>query len=89
MPTEHSEALVGDVAGRLAPLVSGADLVDRAWWEDARHWSAHQRPIAAEALRRDLRIGAARSRMLVSITRAERSVGQDVPVAMVDQSKSG
>jgi hypothetical protein len=49
------------------------DLIERARQEDARHWAEHQRPISAETLRKQLRIGAARSRMLVSIIRADQS----------------
>lgn len=87
--TGHSEAPVGNAADQPVPVVSDGDLVDRARQEDARHWAAHQRPISAETLRKNLRIGAARSRMLVSIIRAERSADQDAPVAMVGQSKLG
>jgi hypothetical protein len=45
------------------------DLIDRARHEDARHWVDHQRPISAETLRRNLRIGSGRARRLVSIIR--------------------
>jgi hypothetical protein len=73
----HSDAPVGEGAARLVPVVADdGDLVDRARREDARHWAAHHRPISAETLRKNLRIGAARSRMLVSIIRADRSAGQ-------------
>nr|WP_245574066.1 hypothetical protein [Amycolatopsis nigrescens] len=47
------------------------DLLVRARWEDAEHWRRHRRPTSAEALRRRLRIGAARSRALVTVVRAE------------------
>jgi len=57
------------VAGVSVPVVVDSDLVDRARREDACHWAAHQRPISAETLRRNLRIGAARSRILVGIIR--------------------
>ncbi|GAA3439093.1 hypothetical protein [Kutzneria kofuensis] len=87
--TGYSEVPVCGIADRPVPVVSDGDLVDRARQEDARHWAAHQRPISAETLRRNLHIGAARSRMLVSIIRAERFAGQDTPVAMVGQSNSG
>jgi hypothetical protein len=65
----NTEARAGDEAGRLVPVAAGGDLVERARQEDTRHWAAHQRPISAETLRKNLRIGAARSRMLVSIIR--------------------
>ncbi|WP_206313584.1 hypothetical protein [Streptomyces coryli] len=45
-------------------------LLERAVREDARHREAHDRPISAERLRKDLRIGAARSRHLVARVRA-------------------
>lgn len=67
----------------------GGDLLERARLEGARHWAARQRPISAETLRRNLRIGAARSRMLVSIVRAERLASQDTPLTVVDQSELG
>ncbi|MGW6063159.1 DUF2637 domain-containing protein [Streptomyces sp. NPDC055189] len=52
-------------------LAGGDDLLDRARREDARHWAAFQRPISAETLRKRLRVGAARSRMLVAMVRAD------------------
>jgi hypothetical protein len=51
------------------PVVVDGDLADRARREDVRHWATHHRPISAETLRKSLRIGAARSRTLVSIIR--------------------
>jgi hypothetical protein len=47
------------------------DLLDRAREADAHHWDEHRRPISADTLRRKLRIGAARSRLLVAIIRAD------------------
>jgi hypothetical protein len=47
------------------------DLLERAGAADEGHWDQHRRPISADTLRRKLRIGAARSRLLVSITRAD------------------
>lgn len=52
------------------------DLLERARRADAQHWAKHRRPISADTLRRNLRIGAARARLLVSITRAEQFAGQ-------------
>lgn len=46
------------------------DLLERARNADARHWDEHRRPISADTLRRKLRIGTARSRLLVTIFRA-------------------
>ena len=48
-------------------MALGDDLLERARQEDARHWETFQRPISAETLRKRLRIGAARSRMLVTM----------------------
>ncbi|MEU8132127.1 SpdA protein [Streptodolium elevatio] len=48
-------------------------LLRRAREEDARHWAEHRRPISAESLRKQLHIGAARSRLLVAMIRAEAS----------------
>lgn len=47
------------------------DLLERARDADARHWDEHRRPISADTLRRKLRIGTARSRLLVTIIRAD------------------
>ncbi|MGE6738154.1 DUF2637 domain-containing protein, partial [Streptomyces sp. NPDC059900] len=55
------------------PQGCGEDLLDRARREDARHWEAFQRPISAETLRKRLHVGAARSRMLVAMVRADTS----------------
>ncbi|WP_307134301.1 SpdA protein [Streptomyces aurantiacus] len=49
------------------------DLLARARREDADHWELHRRPISAETLRKRLRIGAARSRMLVAAIRGDSS----------------
>jgi hypothetical protein len=48
-------------------------LLDRARQEDAQHREMYQRPISAETLRKRLRVGAARSRMLVAAVRGEHS----------------
>lgn len=48
-------------------------LVERARQEDAQHWVDYQRPISAETLRKRLRIGSARSRMLVSALRTDQA----------------
>jgi hypothetical protein len=68
--TTPFEAL--DVETSTSPVVSD-DLIERARREDARHWAQHQRPISAETLRKQLRIGAVRSRMLVSVIRADQA----------------
>ncbi|WP_159054592.1 hypothetical protein [Streptomyces dysideae] len=55
------------------------DLLERARRENAKHWELHQRPISAETLRKRLRIGAARSRMLVAVIRGDSSPGCSCP----------
>lgn len=49
---------------------AGDPLVGRARQVDARHWELYQRPVSAETLRKELRIGASRSRQLVAAVRA-------------------
>jgi hypothetical protein len=44
---------------------------------DARHRKLHQRPVSAEALRKELRIGASRSRHLTALVRGGRYDGND------------
>ncbi|WP_151478125.1 DUF2637 domain-containing protein [Streptomyces albicerus] len=44
-------------------------LLRRAREVDARHRQLHQRPVSAESLRREMRIGASRSRELVALVR--------------------
>ncbi|MEU6376535.1 SpdA protein [Streptomyces sp. NPDC046909] len=46
------------------------ELLERARQEDARHWEEFRRPISAETLRKRLRVGAARARMLVAVVRS-------------------
>jgi hypothetical protein len=70
--SRSAEAPAGDETDRLVPDAVDGDLIDRARREDARHWATHQRPISAETLRKNLHIGAARSRTLVSIIRHSR-----------------
>jgi hypothetical protein len=60
-------------ATREASRMFDDDLLERARQENARHWAEHRRPISADTLRKRLRVGAARSRMLVSMIRATRS----------------
>ena len=59
-------------ADRTEPVMVDTDLIEQARRADAHHWAAHQRPISAETLRRNLRIGSARSRALISVIRTER-----------------
>lgn len=56
---------------RLPAAAIPEELVERARQVDAAHRAVHQRPISAETLRKQLRIGAGRSRSLVALVRAE------------------
>lgn len=62
----------------VAEPVSAAvvELLEQARELDAEHWTAHQRPISAETLRRELKIGAQRARVLVSQLRNEHASGR-------------
>ncbi|WSJ73222.1 hypothetical protein OG439_27480 [Amycolatopsis sp. NBC_01307] len=51
-----------------------AELLERARYEDQRHRELYQRPVSAESLRKALGVGAERSRALVKLVRAERSI---------------
>jgi hypothetical protein len=67
--SESDAALVGKHSEPTTSMLDDDDLLQRAREEDARHWEAHRRPISADTLRRKLRIGAARSRLLVAMIR--------------------
>jgi hypothetical protein len=67
--SESDAALVDKNSEPTTSTMDEDDLLQRAREEDARHWEAHRRPISADTLRRNLRIGAARSRLLVAIIR--------------------
>jgi hypothetical protein len=58
-------------SSRAASDMVDDDLLQRARDADLRHWDEHRRPISADTLRRKLRIGTARSRLLVAINRAD------------------
>ncbi|GDY33778.1 hypothetical protein [Gandjariella thermophila] len=47
---------------------------------DAEHWERHRRPISAETLRRELRVGSRRARTLARVVRSRR---QPRPAALV------
>jgi hypothetical protein len=55
-------------------------LVERARRADAEHWRRCKRPISAETLRKQLRVGATTSRVLVAVVRSENvpAVGSDL-----------
>ncbi|MGI5192692.1 DUF2637 domain-containing protein [Streptomyces sp. CA-288835] len=52
---------------------SGDPLLARARQVDAHHRELYQRPVSAESLRKELRIGAGRSRKLVALVRTSRN----------------
>lgn len=54
---------------------SNDPLLARAQMVDARHRELYQRPVSAETLRKELRIGAGRSRQLVALVRRSRGNG--------------
>jgi len=95
---QSDRALVSDADTDSAPATSPAsgktsdseacaehDLLERARLADAQHWTKHRRPISADTLRRNLRIGAARARLLVSIIRAEHSADQRAGARLASQ----
>jgi hypothetical protein len=67
--SESDIALAAKQCEQTTSMMDDDDLLERAREEDARHWEAHRRPISADTLRRKLRIGAARSRLLVAMIR--------------------
>jgi hypothetical protein len=62
-------------AGRGGDRVREEPLLERARQVDAQHRELYQRPVSAESLRKELRIGADRSRQLVALVRANRNGG--------------
>ncbi|WP_043829525.1 MULTISPECIES: hypothetical protein [Amycolatopsis] len=62
------------------------ELVERARRADAEHWQRYQRPISAETLRKQLRVGATTSRTLVAVIRPEnapaRMTSAEIEVAL-------
>ncbi|WP_407645445.1 hypothetical protein [Amycolatopsis alkalitolerans] len=77
---EDTDSATSSASGKVGDIEASAEneLLERARRADARHWAKHRRPISADTLRRNLRIGAARARLLVSIIRAEQSAGQNM-----------
>jgi hypothetical protein len=72
-PAGHLDEGVGD--GQRVEDKGGGDqgrgdvLLEHARRMDARHRELHQRPVSAESLRKELRIGANKSRQLVALVR--------------------
>ncbi|HEY2041273.1 hypothetical protein [Amycolatopsis sp. NBC_01480] len=80
--TLRRDEQVGVVPRRIADL--DEELVERARRADAEHWRRHQRPISAETLRKQLRVGARTSRALVAVVRPEKApVGATNPALEV------
>jgi len=70
--------LEGDLKQDERTVAPDDDLLERAREENNRHVQEYQRPISAETLRKRLRIGAGRSRMLVAIVRSQEPSPWDV-----------
>lgn len=71
-------------AGRVNPTTAADDeLLGRARRADEQHRTDYQRPISAEALRKRLRIGAARSRSLVGRVRSAHAVSSQARLTPV------
>ncbi|WP_410575614.1 hypothetical protein [Amycolatopsis sp. cmx-4-61] len=77
-PTRMAQPHAGDSDGTSAEAPGdasvGDELLERARQEDKRHRERYQRPVSAENLRKALGVGAERSRTLVRLVRAERSI---------------
>lgn len=73
------------VGPSLRPGIGNLDekLVQRARQADADHWRRFRRPISAETLRKQLRVGARTSRSLVAVVRPENA-----PVDLADRCTS-
>lgn len=56
-------------------------LVVEACRLDAKHWETYQRPISAESLRRELRVGSRRSRVLARAVRCRHQPGSEALMA--------
>ncbi len=54
---------------------------------DARHRELHQRPASAETLRKELRVGAGRSRQLAALVRGGRNLGMATERPGPDQTQ--
>ncbi|WP_406462380.1 DUF2637 domain-containing protein [Streptomyces sp. NBC_01622] len=71
----------GDSHARSESLQEDGDpLLPRARMVDAQHRELYQRPVSAETLRKELRIGARRSRQLAAFVQGSRSGSADVEV---------
>jgi hypothetical protein len=69
--TDHPRVSVAEPVS--AVLV---ELLEHARELDAEHWAVHKRAISAETLRRELKIGGQRARVLVSQLRNEHASGR-------------
>lgn len=82
---EDQEVPVANYTDSLAPASPALRLkapeseLERARALNAAHWTTHKRPISADTLRRELRIGAAKSRRLCAVIREESAVACELP----------
>jgi hypothetical protein len=79
-PEQHAKDLHLKTRSGESPT-DAPTLLMRALAADERHWAAHRRPISAETLRKELRIGASRSRALVTQLRVVDQPGTTHPLA--------
>ena len=69
LATSQGEVLDDSTAERLRE--SAGDELERARALNLKHWTTHKRPVSAETLRRELGVGATKSRRLCAIVRGE------------------
>jgi hypothetical protein len=62
-------------------------LLARARMLDVQHRQLHQRPVSAETLRKELRVGAGRSRRLAALVRGSRNYGTSVEMPGRDRTQ--
>ncbi|MDS0137560.1 hypothetical protein H5970_05080 [Amycolatopsis sp. CM201R] len=63
-------------------LVAIGNELERARALNAAHWTRHKRPISADTLRRELRIGATKARRLCAVLRKELAEACDLALVL-------
>lgn len=84
VPLQNQSDSPRQTSPELGLMGLGAEL-ERARALNATHWTTHKRPISADTLRRELRVGAAKSRRLCAALREESAAACDL--AMVVDAK--